>query len=65
MRAVIDRGLQRKLVTRIMERDRLTEEQACAVLDRLEVSDLVRLEMEARDHEQPAFAAEYDPYARV
>jgi hypothetical protein len=64
MRAAIDKALQQRLVEWIMQRDQLTENQAARVLDELEIADLVRLEMEARDHEQPAFTADYDPYAR-
>jgi hypothetical protein len=64
MRAAIDKALQRRLVEWIMQRDQLTEDQAARVLDELQIADLVRLEMETRDHEQPAFTADYDPYAR-
>ena len=64
MRAAIDRALQRRLVERIMQRDQLTLDAATRVLDELQIPDLVRLEMETREHEQPAFTADYDPYER-
>lgn len=62
MRAAIDIELQRRLMTRIMERDRLNVQQATVVLDGLDIGWLIRLEMEARDREPPAFTAEYNPY---
>lgn len=54
--------LRDRLVDRVMARDHLTKQQATAIVNGLRPHDLTRLEMETRDHEQPAFTSEYNPY---
>lgn len=57
--------LRNRMVRRVMARDRMTKDAATAIINRLPPSELTRLEMEMRDHERPAFTADYDPYARI
>lgn len=56
--------LRARLVGQVMRRDRLTESDAKRILNGLHHNDLIRLEMETREHERPAFTSDYDPYAR-
>lgn len=63
-RAVIDDELRARMVESVMRRDSLTKQDAIRVVNSLRPHDLVRLEMETLDHEQPAFTSHYDPYAR-
>lgn len=63
-RAVLDDDLRVRLVDRVMIRDSVTKQDAIRTVNALRPHDLVRLEMETLDHEQPAFTSHYDPYAR-
>jgi hypothetical protein len=56
--------LRERLVRRVSSRDRLTPEQARALVNALPPHEMTRLEMEARDHERPAFTSDYDPFER-
>ncbi len=62
--ATVDDETRKRLVRRVMQRDRMSESAAVAVINRMSPAELTRLEMEARDHERPAFTSDYDPYAR-
>jgi hypothetical protein len=56
--------LRARLVRQVMIRDRLDESAAKRIVNGLHHNELIRLELEAREHAAPAFTADYDPYAR-
>lgn len=63
-RAIMPDDLKERLVAQTMRRDRLSKDAALRVVNGLHPNELVRLEMETREHERPAFTADYDPFAR-
>lgn len=63
-RALVPDDLRNRMVGAVMRRDGMTKEAASRVVNGLGPADLTRLEMETRDHERPAFTADYDPFAR-
>lgn len=63
-RALLDDELRGRMVDRVMMRDSVTKQDAIRIVNSLRPHDLVRLEMETLDHEQPAFTSHYNPYAR-
>ena len=63
-RAVLDDELRDRLIDRVMTRDGMTKHDATRTINALRPHDLIRLEMETREHEQPAFTSDYNPFAR-
>jgi hypothetical protein len=61
----VDDETRNRLVACVMTRDRVSREQATAIVNRLAPHDLTRLEIEARDNERPAFTSDYDPNASL
>jgi DNA-binding GntR family transcriptional regulator len=63
--ATVDDDLRDRLIDRVMVRDGVTKQAATQIVNRLQPHDLVQLEMEVRDHDQPTFTSDYDPYGRT
>lgn len=62
---MLDADLRECLVDRVMARERVERAIAERIVASLKAHDLVRLELEARDHREPAFTADYDPFGRI
>lgn len=53
--------LRERMLGHVMARDKVTKNQAAAVLDRLGPGERTRLELELRDGAPPPFTSDYDP----
>ena len=64
MRATVPDDVRAQMVAFVMRRDSTSKEAAARIVNAMGPADLTFLEMEAVDRRQPAFTADYDPFAR-
>lgn len=64
MRATLPDDVRAQMVAFVMRRDGVGKEEATRIVNAMAPSSLIRLELEAAERRQPAFTADYDPFAR-